>query len=474
MANLTRVRYPLVVSVALSLAGCGASPSDGTGTGTGGQAGSNSAGRGGAGARGGAGGVDNSGGSGGSGGGVGGAGSGAGGSGGTGGTAPSDGPTAETTPSDSTNNTDTPTAPPPPPDGSFRHPGVLVNRAQLDFIRDKVKAGAQPWLAAFEDSKSRALLTHTPQPRAVVECGPYSMPNLGCAEEINDAVAAWAHALHWHITGDEAHARKAVEIMNAWGRTFKSHANSNGPLQAGWAGAVWPRAAELMRATYPAWPAADIDVFKTMLRTAYLAAVINGSGANGNWELSFMDAAVAIAVFLDDRASFDKALGIWRRRLPAYIYLTSDGARPVNPPRGSFNWYGQTTFVDGLSQETCRDLLHTQLGMSAAINVAETAYQQGVDLYKEQSERIRAGMEFHADYLLGKPAPTWLCGGTLGELRVLPMWEIAFNHYKNRLGIDMPLSARFITEKVRLRGGVYKHMAFETLTHAETAWVGLR
>jgi hypothetical protein len=388
-------------------------------------------------------------------------------SGGNTGSATSDGAAADTPASDGS-PTDTPTSPPqPPPGGGFHHPGVLVNRAQLDFIRDKVKAGAQPWLAAFNDSKSRAPLDYVPQPRAVVECGPYSMPNLGCAEEINDAVAAWAHALNWHITGDEAHAKKSIEIMNAWAKTFKNHANSNGPLQAGWAGAVWPRAAELIRATYPAWTAAEIDAFKTMLRTAYLAAVIDGSGANGNWELSFMDAAVAIAVFLDDRASFDKALGIWRRRLPAYIYLKSDGARPVNPPRGSFNWYGQTTFVDGLSQETCRDLLHTQLGMAAAINVAETAFQQGVDLYKEQSDRIRAGMEFHADYLLGKPAPTWLCGGTLGELRVLPMWEIAYAHYKGRLGIDMPLSARFIVEKVRLRSGVYKHMAFETLTHAQ-------
>jgi hypothetical protein len=310
-------------------------------------------------------------------------------------------------------------------------------------------------------------------PRAVVECGPYSMPNLGCAEEINDAVAAWAHALAWQITGDEAYAKKAVEIMNAWARTFRTHANSNGPLQAGWAGAVWPRAAEVIRSTYAGWAAADIERFKDMLRTAYLAAVINGSGANGNWELSFIDASVAIAVFLDDKASFDKAVGMWRRRVPAYVYLKSDGARPVDPPRGSFNWYGLGTFVDGVSQETCRDLLHTQLGMAAAINTAETAFQQGLDLYKEESARLRAGLEFHADYLLGKPAPSWLCGGTLGELRVLPMWEVAFNHYKNRLGLELPLTGRFITEKVRMRSGVYKHMAFETLTHAEAGKIGL-
>jgi hypothetical protein len=114
------------------------------------------------------------------------------------------------------------------------------------------------------------------------------------------------------------------------------------------------------------------------------------------------------------------------------------------------------------------------MGMAAAFNAAETAFQQGVDLYQEESTRLSAGLESHADYLLGKPAPSWLCGGTLGELRVLPMWEIAYNHYKNRLGLELPLSARFITEKVRTRAGVYKHMAFETLTHAETARPGLK
>jgi hypothetical protein len=53
------------------------------------------------------------------------------------------------------------------------------------------------------------------------------------------------------------------------------------------------------------------------------------------------------------------------------------------------------------------------------------------------------------------------------------MWEIAFNHYKNRLGLELPLTAKFITTAVRLRSGVYKHMAFETVTHAETGRLGL-
>src|SRR5690349_15220611 len=33
---------------------------------------------------------------------------------------------------------------------TFAHPGVFVSRAQLDFVRGKVQAGAQPWKAAYD------------------------------------------------------------------------------------------------------------------------------------------------------------------------------------------------------------------------------------------------------------------------------------------------------------------------------------
>jgi hypothetical protein len=77
--------------------------------------------------------------------------------------------------------------------------------------------------------------------------------------------------------------------------------------------------------------------------------------------------------------------------VPAYFYLTSDGELPHVPPGGTKVdktaltklWYDQSRFVDGLAQETCRDFGHTQYGLAAMINAAETARQQGVDLYGE-------------------------------------------------------------------------------------------
>jgi hypothetical protein len=328
-----------------------------------------------------------------------------------------------------------------------------------------------------------AALTWVPAPRDIVECGSGSNPNLGCSEERADAEAAYTQALLWVFTGDEAHAKKAVEIMNAWAKVLKDHTNSNARLQTGWAGAVFPLAAEIVRATYPAWSAADIAQFKQMLTTAYLPIVINGdAGANGNWELVMIEATMAIAVFLDDHPSFDKAVAMWRKRVPAYMYLSSDGMYPVPPPGANKTtpaaiiayWQGQTMFVDGLAQETCRDFGHTEWGIASALAGAETALQQGIDLYHEQSERLRQAMEFHADYVTGKPAPPWLCGGML-TLGGVPTFEIGYNHLHDRLGLDLPLTLKYLEQKTRASATPVSYfVAWETLTHAQVGWVGLK
>lgn len=127
--------------------------------------------------------------------------------------------------------------------------------------------------------------TRNPKPTATVECGPTSTPNKGCTEERQDALAAYANAIAYYISGESAYATKAISYMNAWAYTIKAHTNSNANLQTGWAGASWARAAEIVRHTYGGWRAADISAFEGMLRKVYLPVVIKGSNSNGNWEL---------------------------------------------------------------------------------------------------------------------------------------------------------------------------------------------
>jgi hypothetical protein len=362
----------------------------------------------------------------------------------------------------------------------FRHPGVLVDKAQLDFVKAKIQAGAQPWTAAFQQAKASRFAAATYQPSAIatVVCGPYSNPDVGCSAEKSDAIAAYTNALLWYYTGNAAYANKAIAIMNAWSSTLKAHTNHNAPLQSAWVGDVISRAAEIIRWTYSGWAAADVQRYATMLRTIYLPEVIHGDpGANGNWELSMTAATLGIGVFLDDKSVFDQGVAMWKKRVPAYIYLTSDGKTPVPPPGTNMSgsaltqyWFGQTTLVDGVGQETCRDFGHLQLGFAGMINAAETARIQGVDLYGAEAIRITAGLEFNAQFLDGVKPPSWLCKGK-PNLSYNPTWEIAYNEYANRLGKSLP-HVNGVIGHVRPTGATH-HMVWETLTHAELGSVGI-
>jgi hypothetical protein len=358
---------------------------------------------------------------------------------------------------------------------TFVHPGVTVSKGQLDFARSKVTAGAQPWKGAFDQMMASryADLNRTPKPRAIVECGSYSNPNYGCTDEREDAIAAYTHALAWYFTRDERHARKAIELMDAWSAVLRDHTNSNAPLQTGWAGSSWPKAAEIIKYTYTGtW--ANSGRFATMLRTVYLPEIINGSNSNGNWELSMMEAAVGISVFLEDKTSYDKAMAKFRTRTAAYVYLESDGALPKTVPSQNLDtrdkvvkyWQGQTTFVNGLSQETCRDFTHTGYGLSAISHVAETSRIQGQDLYgTDVGERLRHGLGFHARYELGTAAPGWLCGGSL-KPGLGPITEVGHNALAHRLGHAMT-NTETLTLRGRPAGSNNLFVAWETLTHGD-------
>jgi hypothetical protein len=358
---------------------------------------------------------------------------------------------------------------------TFAHPGVTVSRAQLDFVRGKVQVGAQPWKGAYDQmmASGYASLSRTPKPRAVVECGSYSNPNYGCTDEREDAIAAYTDSLAWYITRDERYAKKAIELMDAWSAVLKDHTNSNAPLQTGWAGSSWPKAAEIIKYTYTGtW--ANSGRFATMLRDVYLPEIINGSNSNGNWELSMMEAAVGISVFLEDKASYDTAMAKFRTRTAAYVYLASDGDLPKTVPSQNLNtrdkivsyWQGQSTFVTGLTQETCRDFTHTGYGISAISHIAETSRIQGQDLYgTDVGERLRQALGFQSKYELGTAAPSWLCGGT-AKRGLGPVTEVGYNALHNRLGVAMT-NTQALTEQNRPAGSNNLFVAWETLTHGD-------
>jgi len=117
-------------------------------------------------------------------------------------------------------------------------------------------------------------------------------------------MAAYSHALLWYLTQDESEAQKAIGFLDAW-NNVTSHVgymtSDNSPLQSGWTGTLWARAAELIRYTYAqpqyakGWSDTQAQAFGKMLTTAirpYVSVDITTSSEvqNGNWEASEADA----------------------------------------------------------------------------------------------------------------------------------------------------------------------------------------
>src|SRR5579872_952407 len=268
---------------------------------------------------------------------------------------------------------------------TFQHPGVLVSRAQLDFIKSQVANRVDPIYSEYQKAvaSSYGSLTYTiqgPPSGGMIDCGPTSNPDLGCSAEDSDGSAAVTQALLWYISGNKTYAQNAINILNAYGKNLKGYTNANAPLQAAWGSEKWPLAAEIIRYSNAGWSSSDIQTFQNMLKNVVQPMIENGSSQNGNWELSMIDGMMGIAVFNDDPTLFGKATTFWQQRVPGYFYYHTDGSTHQPAPRGNPGWYGQTTFnssVDGIAQETCRDFGHTEYSIAATTHAAETAHIQG-------------------------------------------------------------------------------------------------
>ena len=261
---------------------------------------------------------------------------------------------------------------------------------------------------------------------------------------------------------------------------------------------MYTKAAELLAHTPKSgWGKAQQQRLARMLSTVSLPLYYRGSGANGNWELSMLDATIGLAVFTDNRTLFDHAVGFWRSRVPAYFWTLDDGAAPHKCPRDHSVWnssrckpigrtgsgcsgtyYGQKVLngsTNGICQETCRDFGHMAMGMASAHYLAETALIQGVDLWKEQQVRLVAASEFHARWIMSQPAsapspapaPGYLCEGMGLKLRDGKTFEVGFNALHNRLNHAMPHTEKYLKERMRKEADPAQGliMVYETLTN---------
>jgi len=352
---------------------------------------------------------------------------------------------------------------------SFIHPGALDTRASLDFVRNRIAAGDQPWKKELNEIRNSNAASRGPSKIAHIS----SHQDAGIARD--DALAAYTQALLWQFTGDRIYAERSIAILNTWSN-FQGFTlgTDQDKLHAGWIGAVFAPAAEIMRG-YSEWSPAQIAGLQAMFKRAFYPQLEIASSWNGNVDLTQTDALISIAVFNEDEDMFKLALARIDKRNPAYFYLTSDGIWPaaIGGDGGDLQgfWFNPVVWVDGLNQETCRDNgHHSQYALGSALHVAEVAWNQGVDIYTPNQARYTAALELMATQFLTDSFAT--CINTTPTTNRFNTWEVGYNHYHNRAGIDLPNTERLIMQQIRTDSvRAAWNLVYETLTHAGVSGV---
>lgn len=321
-------------------------------------------------------------------------------------------------------------------DNGFIHPGMLHSAQDLDRIRKNVADNNEPWVSAWTDFQKSKWLADSYEARPLEIVG-RGVGSVGQDNIQNDCAAAYYNSIAWYISGDEKFAQKAVDIINAWSYKLKVINGKDAVLCAGIYGYKFANAAEILRYSYKKWTEKDIDQCKKMLVDVFYPVIKDFAPfANGNWDSACITTMMSIAVFCDNREMFDRAV--------TYYYSGSGNGSVLN----------YIVTESGQGQESGRDQPHSHLGISFLALAAEVGYQQGLNMYGMYDNRLLKAFEYTSKYNLGLDdvpfEPTFDRTGKYNHLiistkdrrKLLTGSEMVFNHFKNRMGIEIPFTEK--------------------------------
>jgi fibronectin type 3 domain-containing protein len=346
---------------------------------------------------------------------------------------------------------------------NFVHPGGLHTLQDLNRMKAKVAAGEHPWIDGWN------LLIADPQAQNTYS--PAARANMGASRQRADADAhaAYLNALRWYISGDTTYAVNAVRICNAWSTAVNQvPTGTDIPGLSGIPIFDFALAAEVLR-VYPGWAAADFARFKNMMLTYFYPVahdfLVNHNGACisaywSNWDIANIGAILTMGVLCDDTAKYNEAVEYFKYGAGMGSIMN---AVPYIHPGGLGQW-----------QESGRDQEHAQLAVGMLASFCQVAWNQGLDLYSYDNNRLLAGAEYVARTNLSQPVPytaynncqganqLWVSINGRGRLDDRPLWEMVYNHYVVRQGLDAP-SVTAMAHVTRPEHGSSDHFGYGTL-----------
>lgn len=348
----------------------------------------------------------------------------------------------------------------------FTHPGGLHTQADLDRMKNQVAAGAHPWIDGWN------ALIQDSQAQTSYAAGP--LANLGSNRQraSRDAHAAYLNAIRGYISGDMAHVDHAISICNTWSSTVDQvPTGTDIPGLSGIAIAEFAMVGEILRMYVPSrWSTTDFNRFKSMMINYFYPVchdfLVNHNGRCvdyywANWDAANVMALVSIGVLCDNQQIFDE--GVDYHKNGAGTGSIKNAVTVIHP--GNL----------GQWQEMGRDQSHGFLGVGFMGATCQVAWNQGIDLFAHDSNRLLAGAEYVAQYNLQNTVPyqfynscqvvnnKWPSIAGRGVYHDRPIYEMIYNHYVVRRGLTAP-NTKLMAEIMRPEYGSADHFGYGTLT----------
>ena len=278
----------------------------------------------------------------------------------------------------------TPTTPNVDATYTFNHPCAMYTADDFARVKAELDGNTIPEVTqAFAALKASpySSLSRMPEPQELIVRGDPKGTGIdkeNYAYAMRDAATAYQTALIWKLSGDEAYANKAIEIMNAWAEKCKkiTSNDANQVLAAGAQGYTFACAAEMMLG-YSGWNAGDVAKFKQWMLDVFATKnkdFLDHKDANtcakhcwSNWDLVNMCSYMAIGILTEKSDIVNYVVN--------YFYK--------GPGNGCINYLINGDFLaDPLGsgemlaqdQESGRDQGHAQMSAMVTANLAQMAY----------------------------------------------------------------------------------------------------
>jgi hypothetical protein len=290
----------------------------------------------------------------------------------------------------------------------FPHPGGMHPKAQVDFVKKKIKSKEQPYYNAYLQLVKYADSAFQQPVHALSD---FSVPGY-YVDPVNhrknslslqsDAFDAYACAVAYQLSGKKKYADEALRFLKAWADVNNKYSAADGPLVMSYSGTSMVMAAELLY-NYKGWNSIDRDKFATWVRDVYRKAANEIRNRKNNWADWGRFGSILAAYYLNDKTELNENIRLVKSDL--FEKIEDDGHMPEETRRGNNGiWYTYFSLAP----------------ITAACWVTYNATGENLFTYSQGERSIKKAVDYLYYYNLHPDEWTWFKGPNKGSAEKWP------------------------------------------------------